>query len=150
MSTEKKQTATVSYKEIRTFLLASNNYITNFKEETKLKYAIDKMATRLKPIHDEFYKKVGDIEVENAAEKEGIVQFINNKEGQREYQFTKEGLKKRDKEVEELFNSKNILVETYHATSLPEDLHESWFEVFVPFVVKEKPESKNPNKYPEE
>ena len=128
----------VSYLAVRAFRLAAIDYIKAFPQETKLKHAIEKMFERTTPIEQAWSKKLEDIELTHAAtDKNKIVQFSTDKEtGQRVYQFTADGLGKRDEAVQAEFSKANkVEVEPYVATELPKDLDEGWVRVFRPFVV---------------
>ena len=137
-----------SYKQIFAFINAASAYmeadketsVENKTEDTKLTYALTRVLENMQPIIDAYKASVKDIQLEHALEDErGKVTFtINIKTGEREYDYTKEGLKALDKALETLFNTE-VDVKVYYATSLPEDLAPVYNILFKGFVIKEEP-----------
>ncbi|AFD05952.1 hypothetical protein [Solitalea canadensis] len=130
--------AKVSYKQIYSFIKAANEYLKLFPEETKLKYAITKVANQVNEFHKQWMEKLSDIELDHAltdADTGRVFFTIDDKTGKRNYQFDKEGIKASDAAKDLAFEDKSIEFEPYLALELPKGLHESWIEVFKPFVI---------------
>ena len=85
-------------------------------------------------------EKLADIELDNAAtDEKGIVLFSVDEKGKRVYSFTKDGLKKRDAELNKEFKKPGTNeFDPFYTDDIPENLHESWVEAFTPFVIKRK------------
>jgi hypothetical protein len=125
-----------SYKAIFNFIANANVYLKMHTEETKLKYAIERTGESVNKTSQEYTKLLKDIRLEHAlSEPNGKVPFTINEQGEREYEYTKEGLKKLDKAIEDLFNSE-VEIEVYYATELPETLEEGFKNVFKGFVIE--------------
>ena len=129
METNKK-----TYKEVFNFIANANNYLKVHTDETKLKYAIERVGEKINKVTDAYYQKVKDLQLEHAfADEKGRVPFTIDEQGSRTYEYTKEGIKALDKAIEELFNSE-VDVEVYYATELTEDA-KPFEEVFKGFVI---------------
>ncbi len=125
-----------SYKAIFKFIANANVYLKMHTEETKLKYAIERTGESVNKATQEYTKKLRDIKLEHAlSEPNGKVPFTTNEQGEREYEYTKDGLKALDKAIEDLFNSE-VEIEVYYATELPETLEEGFKNVFKEFVIE--------------
>jgi hypothetical protein len=125
-----------SYKAIFNFIANANVYLKLNTEETKLKYAIERTGESVNKTSQEYTKLLKDIKLEHAlSELNGKVPFTTNEQGEREYEYTKEGLKALDKAIEDLFNSE-VEIEVYYATELPEGLDEGFKQVFKGFVIE--------------
>ena len=129
---------TVSHEQVRLFRLAAIEYIKKFPDETKFKYSLEKVFERTTPVEGKWVDKLADIELDNAATNElGIVQFTIDDQGKRVYSFTKDGLRKRDADVNNEFKKPGVNeVEPFYTEDIPRDLHESWVNVFIPFVIE--------------
>lgn len=125
-----------SHKAIFNFIANANVYLKMHTEETKLKYAIERTGEKVNEVTKDYVQKLKDIKLEHAlSEPNGKVPFTTNEQGEREYEYTKEGLKKLDKAIEDLFNSE-VEIEVYYATELPETLEEGFKNVFNGFVIE--------------
>jgi hypothetical protein len=127
-----------SYKKIIEFSRASSEYLKSFPKETKLKYAIERVRERCEPLFAEYNKKLREINLKHAKEDaDGCVLFTETPEGTRNYKFDRAGLIAKDAEIEAYFTSEqNVEIEPYYAASLPNDLHESWKEIFTGLVIE--------------
>jgi hypothetical protein len=125
-----------SYKAIFNFIANANVYLKINQEETKLKYAIERTGEKVNEVTKEYVQKLKDLKLEHAlSEANGKVPFTTNEQGEREYEYTKEGLKALDKAIENLFNEE-VEIEVYYATELPETLDEGFKQVFKGFVIE--------------
>lgn len=132
-----------SYKQIWAFCHAANNYMQELSEKensnsetTKLEYALKRTFESVQPKTVEYTAKLKDLKLDHALEDEnGKVSFtIDMKTGDRNYDYSKEGLKALDKATEDLFNSE-VTVDVYYATSVPEDLSPVYKVLFNGFVL---------------
>lgn len=127
---------TKTYKEVFSFIANANAYLKTNEEETKLKYAIERTGEKVNLVTKEYAQKVKDLRLEHAySDEKGKVPFTTNEQGEREYEYSKEGLKALDKAIEELWNS-SVELEVYYAQELPEGLEEYFKEVFKGFVIE--------------
>lgn len=127
---------TKTYKEVFGFIANANAYLKSNEEETKLKYAIERTGEKVNLVTKEYFQKLKDLRLEHAlSEPNGKVPFTTNEQGEREYEYTKEGLKALDKAIEDLFES-NVELEVYYAQELPEGLEEYFKQVFKGFVIE--------------
>lgn len=132
METNKK-----TYKQVFNFNVNANNYLKLHTEETKLKYAIERVGKANESVINSYYQKLADLQLEHAyANEKGVVPFTTNEQGTRVYEYSKEGLKKLDKAIEDLFNSE-VEIQVYYATELPEDYDNQWDEIFKGFVIND-------------
>jgi hypothetical protein len=133
------KTIKVSFEKARLFRIGAIEYLKKIPEETKFKYALEKVFERTTPLEIKWTDRLADIELDNAATDErGIVQFTIDEQGKRVYSFTKEGLRQRDQDVNKEFKAAGLNeVEPFYTEDLPTDLHESWVNVFTPFVIKD-------------
>lgn len=129
---------TRSYNQIFNFTAAAKGYLATNTEETKLKYALERTLESLNSNIKTYQTSLSDIDLEHAfANEKGVVPFTTDpRTGARTYEYTKDGLKAKDKAIEDLFQSK-VEVSVHYATDLPENLLEGYKEVFAGFVIKE-------------
>jgi hypothetical protein len=124
------------YKRIFNFIANANVYLKANQDETKLKYAIERTGESVNKQAQAYQVALKDLKLEYAlSEPNGKVPFTTNAQGEREYEYTKDGLKALDKAIEELFNQE-VEIEVYYATELPEGLDEGFKEVFKGFVIE--------------
>ena len=123
-----------TFKKAQQFVAAAGKYLTDFPEETKLKYAIQKMGPRIDAITSDYVAEFDDIELEHAnTDANGSVLFkiVDNR---RQYDFTKEGLKKSNEAKKVLFEVKEFDLKPHFCTDIPEgfpDEYRPFFEGFV-------------------
>lgn len=130
------KTIKISFRQTRIFRVNASNYLSTHADETKLKYALEKMLKLTEGIEAKWQSFVSDTEIDNAAvDAAGIIQFKITEKGGREYQYTKDGLKARDKAVNEKFEQADTNeIEPYTVSELPEGIEKEWLEVFAPFI----------------
>lgn len=113
----------------------SSAYLKENKEETKLKYAINKVRARTTKCFQQYYEQKEDIEIDLAnVDEKGSVLFTVNAKGVREYQFTKEGVKELNKQLKELFTEDRFEIESHICNELPEDIQGEYLNYFDGFV----------------
>jgi hypothetical protein len=126
---------TKTYKDVFNFMANANRYLSINKDETKLKYAIERVGKANEVVTSSYHQKVADLNLEHAfTDDKGRVPFTTNEQGVRTYEYTKDGLKSLDKAIEDLFNSE-VEVSVYYATEMPEDYNEQWDIAFKGFVI---------------
>lgn len=87
----------MKYKEVNVLAQQLNNVIG--KQETKIQKKLFKFAEKIKPIQDEYFKKVEELRLDNAAaDDKGVL--LTNEKG--EFRFSKEGLKKLNEDIKAL------------------------------------------------
>lgn len=126
-----------TYKQTTIFRNSAISYLRQNEAETKLKLALEKQLKATTPAANEYVDKVQDMSFQYAAvDQDGCVLYTTRPNGHREYKHTKEGLKAFDAAVEELYNKADTVEFEPMVIEFPEDIHESWVEIFKPFVEK--------------
>ena len=126
-----------TYEKVFNFIAGANLYLKANEEETKLKYAIERTGEKVNLVTKEYQQKLQDLRLEHAySDDKGKVPFTIAQNGEREYEYTKEGLKALDKAIEDLFKSE-VEVEVYYTTELPDGLDEGFKNLFKGFVIDE-------------
>lgn len=87
----------MKYKEINVLAQQLNNVIG--KQETKIQKKLFKFAEKIKSYQDDYFKKVEELRLDNAAADEKGV-LLTNEKG--EFRFSKEGLKKLNEDIKAL------------------------------------------------
>jgi hypothetical protein len=114
----------MKYKEINVLITQLNNVIG--KQETKIQKKLFKFAEKIKPLQEDYLKKVEELRLDNAAaDDKGVL--LTNEKG--EFRFSKEGLKKLNEDIKVL-NDKDFdfkKIEVVNPQGL-EDFHflEDW------------------------
>jgi len=124
-----------TFKKIQQFVAAANDYLKKFPDETKLKYAIVKVAGRIDAINQEYASEFQDIEAEHAnTDANGSVLFkiVDNK---RQYDFTRDGLKKSDEAKRALFEVREFELKPHFSPEVPENFPEEYRQYFEGFVL---------------
>lgn len=124
-----------TFKKTQQFVAAASKYLKIFQEETKLKYAIEKIGPRIDAITEEYVAEFDDIELEHAnTDANGSVLFkiVDNR---RQYDFTKEGLKKSNEAKKILFEVKEFELKPHFCTDIPENFPEEYRQYFEGFVL---------------
>lgn len=125
-----------SYKKIGLFTAAANAYLAKCKEETKLKYAIEKVGKRIPAITEQYFEDREDIEIANAnVDKNGSILSITSENGVKTYQYTAEGTKKVRRETKALFEDERYEIKGHFVVDIPEDLDPEMREYFTGFVI---------------
>lgn len=102
--------------------------------KTKLSYALARMEKQLRPKIDHYLGDLEDRRVEFCeVDKDGAIR----RDANNNFVFTKAGLNNLNKANRELL-AKEIEIDPYYATSLPEDLSEAWRVEFEGFVIREE------------
>lgn len=124
----------VNYEKLIEFLQVSARWISDKNNaKTKLGYAIERVRKNCKRHIDAYNEAVQDLQVDNAAtDDKGVL--LTEENGA--YKYTREGMKNLNKAIREL-RKKDVEVEVYHASELPEELSDEMKEVFDGFVIKE-------------
>lgn len=134
---------TRSYQQIFNFASTARGYLTIHKDETKLKYAIERTLESLNSNIKTYQSALADLRLDNAfVNDKGVVPFTTNDQGVRTYEYSKDGIKALDKAIEDLFQSK-VEVSVHYATELPGDFEEPYREIFEGFVIKEEKAAKS-------
>jgi penicillin V acylase-like amidase (Ntn superfamily) len=123
------------YSDVNNFLVRGNFYLTATKEENKLKYHIRKAFKLLDSINKKHSNCVNDLRIDLAMEDKNGALLINE---QGHYKYTKENLKKLNRQVEDLFD----VVYTITTITIPKglikeniDLTEEQKEIFSKFLL---------------
>jgi hypothetical protein len=88
---------TKTYQELIMLIQTINNFLE--RQETKTQKKLFKIYEKLKNYHEDFKSQFEELRLDNAATSEdGILLFDEKKE----YQFSKEGMKKLNKDIKEL------------------------------------------------
>lgn len=134
-----------SYRKSNLFLLVSQRYLSDNTEKTKAKYALEKVAEKVKVVLKKYNDSVEDLKIDLASvnDKQQLLYDYNPVSGEvSNYQYTKENKKKLNKSIDELFDSK-VEVEAHllKEEDIPENFTEEIKEYFNGFVIK--PEKQN-------
>lgn len=87
----------MKYKELNVLAQQLNNVIG--KQETKIQKKLFKFAEKIKPLQEDYFKKVEELRLDNAAaDDKGVL--LTNEKG--EFRFSKEGLKKLNEDIKAL------------------------------------------------
>jgi hypothetical protein len=124
-------------KEVIQFINLANNLLARYKEKNeKFAYALRKVVTRATKWNEGVVESEVEINIKYAAEDERTKLILRNARG--EFEYTREGLINRNKDVRELLK-KEAEVEHHYVTELPTDLSEDEIEVLTGFVISDKP-----------
>jgi len=142
MNEQKEKTVKVSFQQVRLFRINAVKWLQNNPTETKFKYALEKVFKRTDAIESKWSEKLSNLELDHAAVGENnVVLFTINEKGERVYSFTKEGLRKKDKEVELEFTKEDTNeLEPYYVEDLPKEMPEGLVTVFTPFIIRKREE----------
>lgn len=105
-------------KQISQFLNFSQSYLGENKEDSKFSYAVRKMVKRCEVVGQEHNEQVEDINMRYAATDKDSKIVLRNVDPRLGFEFTKESLLERTKELRELAK-KEYDLEPYIATELP-------------------------------
>ena len=95
-----KITKKMTYEQIENFSIRADFYYQSTTGETKLKAFVKKAVANLTPILKQHNEKLSDLRIDNALEDEKGAMMTDEKGN---YKFSKEGLKKLNKEVRDLY-----------------------------------------------
>jgi hypothetical protein len=129
------QTILVTKQQITNFRSAAARYISQVKKRNKLHYALERMLARTKKVAEDFYDEEQDILIECAStdERGNLIYASDN----RTLAMTKEKRKEFDKKLREL-SRREIEVEPYYATEIPDELDAQWYFELAPFVLPQE------------
>jgi len=127
-------------KRIQEFVNVSKIYLQSEKEETKFKYAIKKVLTRIQPCFDEYHELKEDIELEHANTNEHGSVLYKIEGGARVYEFTKDQFKAAQKKLKALLYEERFEFQDYIAQETPDTINPDLLPFFEGFVIKEKDE----------
>lgn len=107
-------------------------------QESKLSYAINRVLSRLQKEQAVVSEALSDIEIDYClTEKRGDNEVIT-RDAQGNLEYTKQGIKDRNKARRAYLNTEDVEIEPYFATSLPKGLNEFELEAFTGFVIREE------------
>jgi hypothetical protein len=127
-------TTKTTYEKLFTFSHIAQAWLNAGKDRvnTKLGYAITRLAPRLQKLERKYQNAIADIQIDCCeVDERGII--LKDERG--EFRFTKVGLKDRNRKQLELLEAE-IEIEPYYASQAPDDLSESEREAFEGFVLK--------------
>lgn len=122
-----------NYFEMSAFVQTANTWVSSQKKESKLRYALKKVMKRCTTIMETTQAQLEDIDVDHAQEKDGILVYNGDS-----LSFSKEELKKRNKERRTLLQTK-VIIEP-HIVTVPADLTPTLRDAFAGFVLSESEE----------
>jgi|ERR1043165_74288 hypothetical protein len=123
-----------TYEKLFIFANTAQRWLASGKgrTETKLGYALKRMDSQVKALHEKHQAALQDINIDCCAvDAAGVI--LNDEYGR--LRFTKDGLRERNKKQEELSQSE-IEIEPCFATQTPDDLSDAEREAFAGFVLK--------------
>lgn len=106
--------------------------------DTKLKYAINRTASRIQKHQERVNDALTDIEIDYCVTEKRGEQDVIVRDAQGNLQYTKDKIKERNKATRDYLSKEDIEIDPYFATSLPSDLNEFEIEAFSGFVIKEE------------
>jgi predicted nuclease with TOPRIM domain len=124
-----------SIRKIVEFQRAAELCLKSVEGESKLSYAITKVAERLQAPIREYNDLKEDIEIDNANVDEKGSLLFKIVDGKKHYDFTKDGLKKSNKEIKALFDDPRFDVKGHFCAELPEDFNEEFRPFLEGFVL---------------
>jgi hypothetical protein len=123
------------------FVNFARGFLQQHKEQTKFRYALERMEKRLaKPIEG-YQEAVADLQIEHAAtdETQAILTDV-----QGNVRYTKDGIRARNKAQRDLLENP-VEIEPYMATEVPDDLRDAEKQACAGFVLPELPAPEEPN-----
>lgn len=131
---------TTTYRDLFQFLNLASVWLAAHPAESKFRYALRKVVKQGERFSGEYQERLEEITIEHCATdpKTQVIlkQVLKDARGNErvDYEFTKEGLKKRNEARKALFESA-IEVNPFVATDVPPDLTEDEREAFAGFVL---------------
>jgi len=122
-----------SWRQLLIFSQVASNYLARNPNETKLKYAIERIQSQLQSIQTRIQERLTEIEIDYCSvdERENILRDQNG-----QLQFTKENMKKRNQEQSALLDKEDIEIEPYFCTKVPEGLTTQEETAFLGLVIQ--------------
>lgn len=121
-----------TYQSCFEFFSAASQWIQKHGEESKFKYALTKVCRKINKLQERYREAVEEINIEHCATEKDTGVILRDAQGQ--YQYVKEELLKRNREVSKLFHEE-VTIEPHFATEVPNDLTDLEKEVFEGFVL---------------
>lgn len=103
---------------------------------SKFIYALNKVLKNTKALSDAYNEDVAEAKYDLASKDEKTKTILIDKDTN-EFRFTSENRSKLDKDVKKILD-KEVEVDCFQSTELPDDLTVSQLNVFCPFVVSEQ------------
>jgi hypothetical protein len=124
----------ITWRNLALFAVASDAYLKQHPEETRLQYAINRVLPRITKLNDQLQEALTEIDIDHCAtEKRGDDEvIIRDAQG---LHFTKEAMKRRNRERAKLFDSEVAGFEPYFASKIP-NLSEHELDTFAGIVIK--------------
>ena len=127
---------TVKLKDLIAFYNVAGVFVSKNKF-SKLTYAVDKVKDRIESVISDYNDFLEDIRVDLASsDSEGNI-LMN--EDNSSYRYTKENIKKLNKQVRDK-NRSLVTIEPYYVKvqDIPTNLESAWLSTLIPFVIKEE------------
>lgn len=127
--------------EMLTFVQVANQYLNNNKEnQTKLYKSVESVLKQCKPLIEEYNEKLSEINLENCLVDERTKKVLVDANGN--YEFTKESLKAKQKQIKELLKEEVVLHQRYlkENDELIDTLDGTEKEVFSELVISKQDE----------
>jgi len=121
-----------SNRQLYTFLVIGQKWLTDHPQESKFRYALRRMVKRVEAVWTTYTEAVEELDIEHAATGDKDV-ILKDQHGQ--IAFTRDGLRARNKARKALFDSE-VQIEPYYAKDVPE-LTDAEREAFTGFVLKD-------------
>lgn len=132
ISIESKPT---SWTKLFRFFQVAQSYLATHTEDTKLRYALNRVMPQITKAQAKITEKFEEIDVDHCAtDDKGIVL----KDAQGGFQFTKDELKKRNTERNKACEADEFEFTPYFATTIPDDLGEIELDAFAEIVISDK------------
>lgn len=125
-----------SYRELQTFAGAAAAYLER-SPKTKLAYALNRVLSRCRPLHQQISDSEADLFLEHALTEpkdDANGKLLMTADG-KSYECTKAAAKLRDAARRTLYTTADLEVPTYFATKIPTDLTEFELEAFSGIVI---------------
>lgn len=124
-----------TFLEYFNFVAVANNFLQQHPEESKLKYALEKVGKMNKTLGDDYSAATEDLRIDFCeTDEKGII--LRDEKGQ--YKFTKEGLKNFNAAVKAL-QSKEVEVKTWAYDLSQDDFDDKEAEeIFAKFLVEDE------------
>lgn len=124
-----------TFAQIADFDSGARNWLVRNPASTKFKYAIERVLKRCQDVLSDYKQKHDEITISNAAtDDKGVL--LTDERGN--FRFKPEGMIKRSREQLELVRSETE-IEPYIATEPPKELTVAESDLFMDFVLKERP-----------
>ena len=126
----------VKLKELIAFYNVASVFVSQNKF-SKLTYAVDKVKNSVETIINDYNDFLEDVRVDLASsDSDGNILMNESSNG---YKYTKENIKKLNKQVRDK-NSSLVTIKPHYVKveNIPTDLEPAWLATLIPFVIKEE------------